>query len=129
VGFGDIDNDGDVDMVIVENHDRPTVMENVGGNEKAWTRILLRGAESNTYGMGARVRVTAGGVTMKRQVTRSGSYCSSNDPRLLVGLGDAERVDQIQIVWPSGKTQEFHDLPIRQDILIHEEKGILEPGP
>ncbi|MCZ6691495.1 MAG: CRTAC1 family protein, partial [Planctomycetota bacterium] len=123
--FGDIDNDGDIDVVVVEMADRPTLLENVGGNKGNWIRIVLRGHESNRHGMGARVWVTAMEKTQRREATRGGSYCSSSDPRVHVGLGKADRVERIRVIWPSGKEQGFSDLEVNREIVIDEDAGIV----
>ena len=99
--FGDIDNDGDVDVVINRMDGRPAVLLNES-SPGHWIRLGLIGVRSNPSAIGARVEVHAGGRVIHRLLKGGGSYFSSNDPRLLVGLGPAERVDRVEIHWPSG---------------------------
>jgi enediyne biosynthesis protein E4 len=99
--FGDLDNDGDIDVVINRMDDRPAVLLNES-NPGHWIRLMLIGVRSNRSAIGARVEVHAGGRVIHRLVKGGGSYFSSNDPRLLVGLGSAEQVDRVEIDWPGG---------------------------
>ena len=122
--FGDIDNDGDLDVLVVEMAEGPTLLRNEGGNRGNWIRIRTRGHKSNREGVGARVWVTAGGKVQRKEVTRSGSYCSSSDPRLHFGLGDVTWVERIEVRWPSGKVQTFDGVAANQEVLIDEEAGL-----
>ena len=100
--FGDLDNDGDIDVVINRMDDRPAVLLNE--SEPAhWIRLELVGTKSNRSAIGTAVEVHAGGRVLHRQVKGGGSYASANDPRLLIGVGKAERVDRVEIRWPSGR--------------------------
>ena len=126
--FGDLDDDGDIDVLVVEMDARPTLLENVGGSEAGrWLQVSLRGRQANREGIGAKVFVKVGDRTIRRDVTRSGSYCSSHDVRAHFGLGEAEGVDSIRVVWPGGKEQEIGPVPAGREILIDEEKGLVEP--
>jgi enediyne biosynthesis protein E4 len=101
--FGDYDNDGDVDVFIV-NHDAPgLLLRNDGGNARHWLQVELRGTHSNRDGIGARIRVVhAGGRADVRQVGAQASYLSQNSLVETFGLGAAERVDSVEVTWPSG---------------------------
>ena len=123
--FGDIDNDGDVDVLVIEIDAPPTLLENRGGNAGAWLQIRLVGAASNREGAGTRVSVSVGEKVQRRQMTRSGSYCSSNDPRLIFGLGEATAVDKVEVRWPSGKVQVFENVIAGQEVTIHETDGLV----
>ena len=83
-------------------------------------RIILRGRLSNREGIGAKILVTTSGETQRRDVTRSGSYCSSSDVRVHVGLGNAKKVDKITVIWPNGTKQELANVSTNQQILIDE---------
>jgi len=102
---GDYDNDGDLDVLVLDLGQRPRLLRNDGGNRKNWVMVRLVGTTSNRDGIGARVRVTAGGRTQMRLRVSSSGYISQSDPRLHFGLGDAARIDRIEIRWPSGKVQ------------------------
>jgi enediyne biosynthesis protein E4 len=99
--FGDLDNDGDIDVVVNRMDGRPAVLLNESGSGR-WLGLELVGTRSNRAAIGAVVAVRAGGRVLRRQVKGGGSYLSANDHRLLVGLGAADRVDEIEIRWPSG---------------------------
>ena len=114
--FGDIDTDGDVDVVLCQSN-RPTViLSNEVGNANAWLTVKLVGTDGNTDAIGAQVQLEAGGMTFLREIICGASYLSGNDLRICFGLGDATRVDNLQIRWHNGSTQKLEELPIRQSI-------------
>jgi hypothetical protein len=99
---GDIDNDGDPDILLLGIGEPPRLLRNEGGNRNHWLGVRLEGTRSNRDGVGAVVRVTVGG-TQRIKVRAGGtSYASVSDPRLLFGLGQAARVDRLEVRWPSG---------------------------
>jgi hypothetical protein len=100
--FGDLDNDGDLDVVISRMDGAPAVLSNESavGN---WIRLELIGRRSNRSAIGTKVEVHTQGRILHRQVKGGGSYASSNDPRLLIGVGSAEQVERVEIRWPSGR--------------------------
>jgi hypothetical protein len=102
---GDYDNDGDMDIAIADCGGPALLYRNDGGNRNHWLMIRARGRESNRGGIGAKVRVTSGGVTQYHEIRPSGSYLSTSDPRLHVGLGQATAADRLEIEWPRGKKQ------------------------
>ena len=118
--FGDYDNDGDVDLLVVNLNERPTLLRNEGGNANSWLGIDLEGSAGNRDGIGARVSVTAGGRTQVQEVRRGYGYQSQNDPRLLFGLGSAQQVETVHIRWPSGRSQTLKASGVRQYIKVRE---------
>ena len=105
--FADFDNDGDVDVLVVNKNDRPVFLLNDGGNRRNWLAIGTRGGTSNRDGIGAKVLVTVGGQRRVFEVRGSDSYLSSNDMRVHVGLGEFTSAG-VTIRWPSG-TEDRHD--------------------
>ena len=120
--YADYDNDGDLDVVIV-NLDSPAVLlRNDGGNRRRYLQILLKGRASNRDGIGARLEVSAGGRKQVVHKRGSGGYLSQHDPRLHVGLGEINRVEELTVHWPSGRRQILRDVPAGQVL------ELLEPG-
>ncbi|MAF11977.1 hypothetical protein CMK11_16145 [Candidatus Poribacteria bacterium] len=118
--FGDYDDDGDVD-VLVSNSNQPAVLlRNDGGSERSWLRVIVEGSVSNRDGIGARVHVTTAGATRMAEVQSGSSYCSASDRRLLFGLGDATRVERLDVTWPSGRTVELIDAPVNGTVVVSE---------
>ena len=118
--FGDYDNDGDVDLLVVNLNERPTLLRNEGGNANSWLGIELEGSAGNRDGIGARVSVTAGGLTRVQEVRRGYGYQSQNDPRLLFGLGAAQQVETVHIRWPSGRSQTLKAVGVRRYVKLRE---------
>lgn len=100
--FDDLDNDGDIDVVILNARGAPTILRNDSNRTNHWLQIQLRGTTSNRDGIGARVTVVAGGRTQVDEVHSGRSYQSDFGRRLSFGLGRAERVDRITVDWPAG---------------------------
>jgi hypothetical protein len=120
--FADFFNTGAVGVVINNLDDVPSLLVN-RGEKKNWLRIKTRGTKSNRDGIGARVAVTAGGLRMIDEVRSGGSFMSQNDLRLHYGLGNAERVDEIRLRWPSGLEEVFPGVGANREVLIEEGKG------
>ena len=118
--MADYDNDGDTDIVIMNSNQRAVLLRNDGGNLKNWVGIKLVGRRSNRDGIGAKVRLVAGGMTQIREVKSGSSYASGSDMRLLFGLGDTQHVEKITIVWQRGTTQALEDVSINQYLTIVE---------
>jgi hypothetical protein len=108
--FGDLDNDGDVDVVINNVHDTPDLFRARTDPANHWTLLALRGTKSNRSAIGARVRIEAGGATQWQEVRGGGSYMSQNDLRVHFGLGAATRIDRLEVRWPNGSIEEWRDL-------------------
>jgi hypothetical protein len=99
---GDYDNDGDLDILLTTNNGPAHLLHNEGGNRNAWLTLRLIGRKSNRDGLGAEVRVTAGGHTQRDQARSGSSYLSSSDLRLHFGLGASRQADAVEVHWPSG---------------------------
>ncbi|MGE0884388.1 MAG: CRTAC1 family protein [Blastocatellales bacterium] len=121
--FGDFDNDGDIDMLIINNGEAPLLLRNDGGNRNNWLGVQLAGTRSNPMGIGAIITWTAGGVKRSRLKTSGGSYLASHDPRELLGIGKADKIESLEIKWPSGKVDKLTNLEINQYIRIVEGEG------
>ncbi len=103
----DYDNDGDLDLAVSNQDERPTLLENLSVTENHWLTLELGGSRA----LGARIEVRAGGISQIRQSTSGGSYASHNDSRLHVGLGDAAVIDRLTVTWPDGSRTSFVNLP------------------
>ena len=121
--FADLDNDGDVDVAVNNVHDTPNLYRLDLAGQTSWTLLKLVGTRSNRSAIGARVRIVAGGVTLVREVRGGGSYYSQNDLRVHAGLGEATRIDRVEVRWPNGSDEVFRDVPIRRIVTLVEGKG------
>src|SRR6185503_3008039 len=127
--FGDFDNDGDVDVVIMNMNEVPTLLRNeytTAGNRGAnsWLKLKLIGVKSNRSAIGARVVVRTASHVQAQEVTSQASYYSHNDLRLHFGMGNSMKADQIEIRWPSGQTELLKDVTGNQTITIREGSGV-----
>jgi len=122
--FGDINNDGNVDIVIVNVGEPPSLLLNQGGNSNHRVLFKLIGMKSNKSAIGARVTVTTAGSTQFNEVRGGGSYLSQNDPRLHFGLGPDSKMSQVEIRWPNGKIETLRDVPGDFIYTIVEGQGI-----
>jgi hypothetical protein len=122
--FGDLDNDGDMDIVVNNMHTRPDLYRlETRGPAGAWLLLHLRGVASNSNAIGARVTVRAGSDRWIDEVRGGGSYYSQNDFRIHLGLGRHARVDRIVVRWPNGLEEQWHDLPVNQLHTLREGSG------
>jgi len=120
VAFADLDNDGFLDMIVANNGDPPTILHNDGGSENHFANFRLIGSKSNRDAMGARIRITAGGVSQIREIAGGGSYLSQNDLRANFGLGKSAVAELVEIQWPSGAKQTFRNVPAGKFYLVNE---------
>ncbi|MGO4884091.1 MAG: CRTAC1 family protein [Bryobacteraceae bacterium] len=118
--FGDYDNDGSVEVLVNNQNEPPTLLKQQGQPKGNWVLLHLVGVKSNRSGIGARVRLSAGGRVQTGEVRSGGSYLSQSDLRLHFGLGTVRRIDSIEILWPSGAHQIEQDLAVNQVITIRE---------
>jgi len=124
--IGDFDNDGDLDILVNNTGQAPQLLRNQGGNTNHWLEILLIGTKSNRDGIGARVKVRAGDLTLYDQRKGGMSYQSAQDPRLHFGLRQNSKVDSIEIMWPSGAVTRLSALKSDQIIAVQEGAGIID---
>ena len=108
--FGDLDNDGDIDVVVENIDGAPLILRNDLDNRNHWIAFQLTGRRSNRLALGARVKVVAGSVEQVDEVRSGGSYLSQNDLRIHFGLGPATKADRVEIRWPSGQTDTLTNL-------------------
>jgi hypothetical protein len=124
--FGDINNDGNIDVVLVNVGEPPTLLLNQGGNANHRVLFKLVGTISNKMAIGARVTVKAGKLVQFSEVRAGGSYISQNDPRLHFGLGGEALMNEVEIKWPSEKVEVLHNIPTDFIYTLVEGEGIKE---
>src|SRR5260370_707444 len=124
---GDFDNDGDVDALVLNLNDLPSLLRNEGGNKNNWINIKLIGTYCNRTAIGARVRVSTGNHVQTNEVASGGSVMSQSDLRLHFGLGKAKAIDLIEVRWPTTlKTESFRHIEANQFLAIREGSGIVK---
>jgi hypothetical protein len=122
LALGDFNNDGAVDVLISCNDEPPVLLQNNAGLQNHWLGLKLIGKKANIDAIGAIVSYMAGDLKRSRMKVGGGSYLSSHDPRMVLGIGKRAKMDWIEIKWPqpSGVVQRFTDLPIDRYITIRE---------
>jgi hypothetical protein len=120
----DLDDDGDVDLVMGVLGGAAAVFENRGGNARAWLTVLCRGTLRDSTALGARVEVETGGQRWVQEVRSGGSYLSQSDLRLHFGLGEARVADVVRVRWPGGAVEEARDVPLRRQVTFVEGRGL-----
>jgi hypothetical protein len=124
--FGDLFNDGKIDVVINNLDGTPSLLRNVHGDHHAWLELkLIGGAKSPRDAVGSTVLLTAGGMTRRQDVVSGGSFMSSNDPRVHFGLGDVRTIDGVEIRWPSGAVEQIKIARLNAIYTIQEGTGIV----
>jgi hypothetical protein len=126
--FGDFDNDGDLDVLIMNRNEPPSLLRNDAPAGNHWIKIRLEGVQSNRSAIGSRVLVRYGGKVQAQCVVSQCSFLSSNDPRLHFGLGAATIAD-VEVHWPTGKMESFPHLSADQLVTIREGEGIVKGRP
>jgi hypothetical protein len=124
VAFGDYDNDGDIDILSATLNGTPQLLRNDRRDHNHWLMFRTIGRKSNRDGVGARITVQTGDLRQIWEIKRTVGIYSSSDPRAHFGLGQAAKADSVKIWWPSGKEQEFKDVPADTHYLIDEDEGL-----
>ena len=122
--FGDFDNDGDIDVLIMNMNEPPTLLRNDVSGPNHWLKVLLEGVESNRSAIGATVVVKYGDRSQAQAVLAQSSYLSVNDRRLHFGLG-AEKKADIEIRWPNGRAEKLADVACDRLVVVREGRGII----
>jgi len=122
-GCDDLDNDGDIDVVILNSRREPTILRNDSSSKGHWIQVLLRGIKSNRDGVGAHVKVMAGDLSLLDEVHSGRSYQSHYGTRLHFGLGNREKIDRIEVRWIGGGVDVFKNIAVDQLLTITEGSG------
>jgi hypothetical protein len=122
-GFDDLDNDGDVDVVVMNSRREPTILRNDSPSKGHWLQVRLRGIKSNRDGVGARVTVAAGDLKLVDEVHSGRGYQSHYGTRLHFGLGQRKHIESIEVRWIGGGTDIFRDIAADQEVELVEGKG------
>ena len=123
--FGDYDNDGDVDVLVLDHGGMPELLRNDGGNRGRWISLGLEGTRSPRDAIGTQIEVTVAGQKLTRHLTGGGSYLSSSDHRIHVGLGGADRAQRVEIRWPNGGVETLEDVPLGRFYRVREGSGVV----
>jgi hypothetical protein len=126
MAVGDFDNDGAVDVLVAVNGGAPVLLKNNAATGNHWLGVKLVGKKCNADAIGAKFTWTAGGLKRSQMKTGGGSFLSSHDPRIVMGIGANARIEKLEIRWPlpSGRVETFSDLPVDRYITIVEGEGI-----
>jgi hypothetical protein len=125
LAVGDLFNDGNMDVVVEDLTGAPMILRNAGVPGRHWVSFELAGTKSNRLAIGARVKITAGGMTQTEEIHSGGSYLSQNDLRVHFGLGAAIKIGSVEIWWPSGKIEAIKDLDVDKFYSVLEGQGIV----
>ena len=128
--YADIDNDGDLDLLVTTNNGPARLLRNDGGNRSKMLRMKLIGSTSNRDAIGTKVKITAADGSILRGMVKTGSsYCSQSELTLTFGLGSAAAVKAIEVTWPNGKVETLSGADASQTITVQEGKGIIARAP
>jgi hypothetical protein len=125
LALGDFDNDGAVDVLVAQNDGAPVLLRNLAGRQNHWLGVRLIGHKANIDAVGAKLSYQSGDLLRHQWKVGGGSYLSSHDPRIVLGLGQRTKIDWLEVKWPnpSGKTERFTDLAIDRYSTIEEGQG------
>jgi enediyne biosynthesis protein E4 len=125
LAVGDLFNDGNVDVVVGDIDGAPMILRNHGVPGTHWVSFELSGTKSNRLALNARIKIVAGGMTQTEEIHSGGSYLSQNDLRVHFGLGAAQKIESVEIRWPSGKVETLNDVAVDQFHAVLEGQGIV----
>ena len=123
--FGDLDNDGNIDIVVEDLDASPMILKNEGDKSNHWITLELGAKQGNPLAIGARIKITTGKVVQTEEIRSGGSYLSQNDLRVHFGLGKATKIDEIEIRWNSGKVEMIKDVAADKFYGVLEGEGIV----
>jgi hypothetical protein len=123
LAVGDIDNDGDLDILIANVGQSADLLRNDGGNRLNSLLVRTSGTKSTRDGIGARLKLTVGGKVLRRDVKAGSSYLAQNDPRIHFGMGKSPRAERLEILWPSGVVDVVLDIQANQIMTVQEGAG------
>ncbi len=123
--FGDFDNDGDIDVIVNNMNEPPSLLRNDCNTGHNWLKVKCVGTKSNRSGIGARVRVVTGKHSQMNEVLSGSSFISQSDLRLHDGLGEAKQVDLVEVRWPLGSVESFKNVEANQLLVLQEGHGII----
>jgi enediyne biosynthesis protein E4 len=123
LAVGDIDNDGDSDLLLMNAGEPPVLLQNDGGNRNNWLGLRLVGVKSNRDAIGAKVTIKVGASRRTKQLLGGTSYFSASDTRLLFGLGGSKKVDEVEVRWPSGTVTKLKDVAPNRYLNLREDEG------
>ena len=125
LAVGDLFNDGRLEIVVENLEGEPMVLQTQGGPHNHWISFELEGAKGNRLALNARLRATAGDLVQVDQVQSGGSYLSQSDLRIHFGLGGHEKVDKLEVFWPSGKVEMLTNVGANHFYVLKEGEGAL----
>jgi len=117
---GDIDNDGDIDLVLNNLSSPPSILRNEGGNKNHWLQLVLEGTKSNRQAIGAKVKLTSGKIRLAKGIWSGSSFLSQDSAVVHFGLGGQGKADLVEIIWPSGERKTLENIKANQRIVIKE---------
>jgi hypothetical protein len=129
MAIGDLFNDGKLEAVVENLKGQPMILRPEGGPENHWISFQLEGVKSNRLALNARVRATAGDLVQLGEVISGGSYLSQSDLRIHFGLGDHQRVDKAEVLWPDGKVETLTNLIADRFYYVREGAGVVSSNP
>lgn len=121
--FADVDNDGDIDVIVNNVNDTPDFFRTKAPDGRSWLLVKLVGRTSNRSAIGARVRAVVGEEVQVQEVRGGGSYYAQNDLRVHFGLARAARVDRLDVRWPTGMEESWTDVPVNRIVTLEEGTG------
>ncbi len=124
MAYGDLDNDGDTDIVLFNNNGPTRLLRNEVGQQQSWLGLRLLGPEPGRDMLGARVALLRPGApALWRRVHTDGSYSSAHDPRVLLGLGESTAYDAVRVYWPNGSVETWNGLEVNRYHTLIEGQG------